>query len=117
MLIIALVYICFSNRDCLIQGLSIIGDADIAEVAWTLIEQLRLALLLVMGYSRFISVEVVENFDDLLPDEFVLQNTISRFALLEQRLRQNCVRSSNDLLTSCQGVCKGILDVLQVFPR
>ena len=76
MLIIALIYICFSNRDCLIQGL-IIGDADIAEVAWTLIEQLRLALFLVMGYSRFISIEVVEHFDDLLPDEFVLQNTIS----------------------------------------
>ena len=76
MLIIALIYICFSNRDCLIQGL-IIVDADIAEVAWALIEQLRLTLFLEMGYGRFISIEVVENFDDLLPDEFVLQNTIS----------------------------------------
>ena len=59
--------------------------AHVAVFAGTLVEQFRLAVLL----GCLISIQVVKYFDDLLADEFVFQDAISRFTLLQKWLRQN----------------------------
>ena len=74
----------FIEIDSLIHSDSV---AHVAVFTGTLVEQFRLAMLL----GCLISIQVVKYFDDLLTDEFVFQDAISRFTLLQKGLRQNCI--------------------------